>query len=96
MSEKKVQIQPLGERVLVLPDAKEEKTKGGLIIPQTAEEEKASCGTVIKLGTPRKKDYKFHVKEGDRVLFKKYSPEEVKIDEVEYLLIDEADILAII
>lgn len=92
----KVKLQPLGERVLVLPLEKEERTKGGLIIPDTADSEKASQGTVIKLGTPRKKDYKFFVKEGDKVLFKKYSPEEVEIDGIDYLLIDEADVLAIL
>ncbi len=96
MAEAKIKIQPLGKRVLVKPDEKEEKTKGGLIIPDTADGEKASRGTVIKLGTPRKKDYNFFVKEGDKVLFKKYSPEEIEIDGEDYLLIEEEDVLAII
>jgi chaperonin GroES len=93
---KKVNLIPLGKRVLVAPmDEDEEKTEGGLIIPDTAKEEKTSQGKVVKLGTTRK-EFKFLVEVGDKVFFKKYSPDEVEIDGEKYLLIEEEDILAIV
>lgn len=90
-----VKLQPLGKRVLVKPVEKETKTAGGLIIPDTAEDKKSSQGTVVKLGLT-KADYKFKVKEGDMVFFKKYSPEEIEIDGEKYMLVDEKDVLAVI
>jgi chaperonin GroES len=96
----KPKLQPLGNRVLVKADEAEETTKGGLIIPATAnDDKKPASGTVVMLGTGRTKsgkEVKFDVKEGDRVFFKKYSPEEVEVDGETYLLVDAEDILAVI
>jgi len=89
-----VKLQPLGKRVLIEPMEPEEKTAGGLIIPATAAEKKSSQGKVVKLGLT-KKEHKFQIKVGDMVFFKKYAPEEVEIEGVKYMLVDEADILAV-
>lgn len=91
-----VNLLPLGKRVLVKAVEKEEKTKGGLIIPDTAaDDKKPSQGKVLKVGLA-KKDYEFPVKVGDIIFFKKYSPEEVEIDGEKYLLVDVTDILGVI
>ena len=96
----KIKIQPLGGRVVVKPLEQEEVTQSGLIIPQTAEKEKPQQGEVVALGTGKISDdgkkIAFNVKVGSKVLFKKYSPDEVEIDGVDYLVMDEDDILAII
>lgn len=90
-----VKLQPLGKRILVEPVKKEEKTAGGLYIPDTAGDKKPTQGTVIKLGTT-KKEHTFLVKVGDVVFFKTYSPEEVEIEGITYLLLNEDDILAVV
>ncbi|MFA5633637.1 MAG: co-chaperone GroES [Candidatus Dojkabacteria bacterium] len=94
-----MKLEPLGKRVLIQPDKIEETTKGGLVLPPSAsEDQKPETGTVVKLGKGKEegKDIQFEVSVGDRVYFKKYSPDEVKVDEEVYLLIDTEDILAII
>lgn len=95
-----IKIQPLGQRVLVTPDEAEEMTRGGLIVPAGANEEsKPASGKVVKLGEGKGEDGKavsFDVKVGDRVFFKKYSPDEVEVDGEKYLLISSEDILAVI
>lgn len=95
-----IKIKPLGGRVLIKPLEEEEVTASGLIIPDTAEKEKPQQGEVVALGTGKigedGKKIDFTVKEGDKVMFKKYSPDEVEVDKVEYLVIDEDDILAVI
>ena len=89
-------IQPLGKRVLVKPLEKEEKTKGGLYIPETASENNRSQeGEVMVLGVC-KKDHAFKVKVGDRIFFKKYSSEEFELEGQKYIIVEEKDILAII
>ncbi|NLZ24739.1 co-chaperone GroES [Candidatus Dojkabacteria bacterium] len=92
-------IQPLGNRVLVKPQEIEEKTPGGLVIPPSAsDEKKPSFGTVIKLGKGKDKEgkvLKFDVKVGDLIYFKKYSPEEIEVNEEEVYILDAEDILAI-
>ncbi len=96
---KTIKLEPLGKRVLIQPDKIEETTKGGLVLPPSAsEDQKPETGTVVKLGKGKEegKDIQFEVSVGDRVYFKKYSPDEVKVDEEVYLLIDTDDILAII
>jgi len=96
---KNIKIEPLGKRVLIRPDELEEVTKGGLVLPPSAsEDQKPETGTIVKLGSGKEegKDITFDVSVGDRVYFKKYSPDEVQIDEDKYLLIDVEDILAII
>ena len=96
----KLNVQPLGGRVLVKPLEEEEVTDSGLIIPDTAEKEKPQQGEIVALGTGKVADdgseVKFNVKVKDKVLFKKYSPDEVEVDGVEYYVLEEEDILAVI
>ena len=94
-------IQPLGDRVLVKPISTEEKkTKAGIIIPETAEKEKPDQGEVIAVGEGKQgedgKIIPLKVKVGDRIIFSKYSPDEIKIDDEEYYIISESNILAIV
>lgn len=95
-----IKIQPLGKRVLVKPSQVEEKTSGGLVIPPTSGDEKRpETGEVVKLGSGKDKNGKvieFNVKVGDKVYFKKYSPEEIEVNGEKFLLIDTEDILAVI
>ena len=90
-------FQPLGDRVLVKPTPKEEKTTSGIIIPTSAQEERAE-GEIIALGTGIKegKKYEFSVKKGDKVLYGKYSGEEIKIDKEEYKVMREEEILGVL
>jgi chaperonin GroES len=94
-----MKIKPLHDRVLVLRIEEEEKTKGGIIIPDTAKE-KPQEGRVVAVG-PGKIDEKgkrlpLGVKENDRILFGKYAGTEIKIDGVEHIIMREDDILGII
>jgi chaperonin GroES len=95
----KPQLKPLADRVVVKKLDAEEKTMGGIVLPDTARE-KPQKGEVLAIG-PGKIDDKgtrhpMEVKEGDKVLFAKYSGTEIKIEGVEYLIIPEHDILAIV
>lgn len=95
-----MKIKPLHDYVLVEPIKQEEVTKGGIIIPETAREERAVKGKIIAVG-PGKINEKgermpVSVKEGQVVIFKKYAPDEIKIDDKEYYFIREDDIMAII
>lgn len=89
-----VNVKPLADRVLVQPSAAEQKTAGGIIIPDTAKE-KPQRGTVVAVG-PGKKDEPMTVKIGDLVLYGKYSGTEITIDGNDYLIMRESDIVAII
>jgi len=91
---KKVNIKPLADRVLVKAQPAEEKTKGGIIIPDTAKE-KPQKGEVVAVGNG-KKDEPITVKVGDTVLYGKYSGTEINIDGEDYLIMRESDILAVI
>jgi chaperonin GroES len=91
---KKVSVTPLHDRVIVKPAAAEEKTAGGIIIPDTAKE-KPQRGTVIAAG-PGKKDEPVTVKNGDTVLYGKYAGTEISIEGEDYLIMRESDILAIV
>jgi len=86
-----MKIRPLRKQVIVKPITKEEKTKTGIILPDTAEKEKPEQGRVMAIG-PKVKE----VKKGDLVLFTQYAPNEIKVDGKELLVIKEEDILAII
>ena len=92
-------IRPLHDRILVRRLEEEEKTKGGIIIPDSAKE-KPMEGEVIAVGNGKKTEegklVALDVKAGDRVLFSKYAGTEVKIDDVEHLIMREDDILGII
>ncbi|MBW1668025.1 MAG: co-chaperone GroES [Deltaproteobacteria bacterium] len=94
-----MKIRPLNDRVLVLRIEEEEKTSGGIIIPDTAKE-KPQEGKVIAVGSGKMSEnggrLPLDVKAGDRVLFGKYAGNEIKIDGVEHLIMREDDILAII
>ena len=89
-----VKIKPLADRVLVQPKEAEEKTASGIIIPDTAKE-KPQKGTVVAVG-PGTKDEKMDLKAGDNVLYGKYSGTEIEIDNNDYLIMRQSDILAII
>jgi chaperonin GroES len=87
-------VTPLHDRVIVKPGAAEEKTAGGIIIPDTAKE-KPQRGEVVAAG-PGKKDEPVTVKPGDVVLYGKYAGTEISIQGVDYLIMRENDILAIV
>lgn len=94
-----MKLKPLGDRILVKPIEVEERTKSGIVLPDTAKE-KPQQGKVLAVGQGRLLDngqlVPLQVKEGDRVLYSKYSGTEVKIENEEYLVLSERDILAII
>ena len=94
-----MKIRPLHDRVIVLREGEEEKTKGGIIIPDTAKE-KPIEGTVTAVGAGKigedGKKQPLEVKKGDRVLFGKYAGTEIQIDGVEHLIMREDEIIAII
>lgn len=94
-----MKITPISDHILVEP-IKEDKKKGGIILPDTVEKERSEKGKVVAVG-PGKRDENgkrmpLDVKKGDVVLFTKYSPNEVKVDGKEYLVIREDDVLAIL
>lgn len=89
-----VNVKPLADRVLVEPALAEQKTAGGIIIPDTAKE-KPQKGSVVAVGGG-KKDEPMTVKVGDLVLYGKYSGTEINVDGKDYLIMRESDILAII
>lgn len=87
-------VKPLSDRVLILPNPAEEKTAGGLFIPDTAKE-KPLAGKVVAVG-PGTAEVKMEVKEGDTVLYGKYAGTELHINGVDYLIMKQADIVAVI
>lgn len=91
---KKINVTPLHDRVIIKPAAPETVSKGGIIIPDTAQE-KPQRGTVVAAG-PGKKDEPVSVKVGDTVLYGKYAGTEIQIEGNDLLIMRESDILAII
>jgi chaperonin GroES len=89
-----VKIQPLADRVVVEPAAAEQKTAGGIIIPDTAKE-KPQKGTIVAVGAG-KKDEPMTVKVGDNVLYGKYAGTEITIEGKDYLIMRESDLFAVI
>ena len=87
-------VKPLSDRVVVLPNPAEEKTAGGLIIPDTAKE-KPLAGKVVAAG-PGTNEIKMEVKVGDEVLYGKYAGTEINIEGTDYLIMKQSDILAVI
>ena len=87
-------VQPLADRVLIKPAPAEEKTAGGIIIPDTAKE-KPQRGKIVAVGAG-KKDEPMSVKVGDSVLYGKYAGTEITIEGKEYLIMRESDIFAVI
>ncbi len=93
-----IKIKPLSDRVLIEPMSKEEKTKSGIYLPDTADKERPEQGKVLAVGPGKYDDGKLvkpAVKKGDVVLFTKYGPNEIKVGGKEYLIAREDDILAI-
>lgn len=92
-------LKPLGDRVVLKPVEKEETTKSGIVIPDTVEE-KPQEGIVEAVGTGRVLDngtrVPVEIEVGDKVLYAKYSGSEFKLDEIEYLILPERDVLAIV
>lgn len=90
----------MNDYLLVEPIKEDEVTKGGIVIPETAREERAIKGKVIAVG-PGKLNEKgeripMTIKEGQKIIFKKYAPDEIKIDDKEYYFVREDDVLAVI
>jgi len=95
-----MKIKPLADHILIEPINEDEKTKSGILLPETAEREKPEKGKVIAVG-PGKilssgKRVPMEVNVGDVVLFTKYGPNEIKVDDKEYLIARQEDILAIL
>jgi len=90
----KVNIKPLADRVIIEPTQSEQKTAGGVIIPDTAKE-KPQRGSVVAVG-PGKKDEPMTLKEGDVVLYGKYAGSEISIEGKDYLIMRESDVVAVV
>ncbi|KKQ34834.1 MAG: 10 kDa chaperonin [candidate division WS6 bacterium GW2011_GWA2_37_6] len=86
----KTKIKPIGANILVKPVDEEKKTVTGIVLPDTVDKEKPQTEKVVA-----GKKVEFNVKVGDTVLFKKYSPDEIEIDDENYLIMTEDDILAV-
>jgi len=98
-----MKIKPLGDRVLIEPISSEEIKKFGrisIVMPQTADKERPEQGKVVAVGQGRVDEHgkriPMSVKKGDKILFTKYGPNEIKINGKEYLIAEEKDILAIL
>jgi len=93
-------LKPLGDKVIIKPLEEEEVTKAGIVLPDTAEKEKPEKGEVVAVGPGKILDNGRHapmsIKTGQKVLFKKYSPDEVKVDGEDFLVVSEEDIVAVI
>jgi chaperonin GroES len=95
-----MKLKPLADHVIVKPITEDEVTKAGIVLPDTVDKERPERGEVVAVGPGKLADsgqrLPMSVKVGDIVMFKKYSPDEVKIDDEDYLVISEGDILAVI
>jgi len=92
-------IRPLNDRLVIEPQEQETKTKGGIVLPDTADKDKPMRGKVIAVGTGKYVDGEIQplqVKTGDEVIFAKYSGTNIKLDNKEYLVMREEDILGVI
>lgn len=90
-----ISIKPLGDRVVVFPSKESEKTKSGIILPETADKEKPAQGRVVAIGNGEKIK-KSGVKRGDEIVFEKYAGTEFKLGDTEYKILKEDEILAIL
>jgi len=95
-----MKLKPLHDNLVLKPISAEETTKSGIVLPETASKERPERGEVVAVGPGKRMDNgelsPMSLKIGDKVMFKKYSPDEIKIDNEEYLLISESDVLAIL
>jgi chaperonin GroES len=98
-SNTKIKFRPVGDKVLIKPGAAEEKSPSGIFIPDTVKSEGSDIGTVVAIGEGKRNDrgdvFPLRVKVGDKVVFEKYSKQEVKVDDVEYFIVAENNILGI-
>lgn len=100
---KKLNITPLGDRVIVEPIAEHERgreTASGIFIPETADKERPEQGTVVAVGPGKRNDegniIPMSVSVGDKIVFTKYGPDEIKLEGKEYYILSESNILAIL
>lgn len=95
-----MKVRPLSDNVVVKPTKEDEVTKSGIVLPETINKERPEQGEIIAVGEGKLLDNgqraPMSVKIGDKIMFKKYSPDEIKIDDQEYLIVNQKDILAII
>ncbi|MEI6596675.1 MAG: co-chaperone GroES [bacterium] len=95
-----MKLKPLYDHVVVKPITENEVTKSGIVLPDTIDKEKPEKGEVVAVGDGKLLDNGqraiMSIKVGDKVMFKKYSPDEIKVDGIEYLIISENDILGIL
>lgn len=93
-------FKPLSDHLFIEPLAQEKATKSGIVLPDNAEKEKPMMGKVIAVGSGKKNEkgevIPMSVKVGDKVLFKKYGPDEIEVDGKKYLVGEEDDVLAIL
>ena len=92
-------LRPLGDRIIVKPVDEKEASVSGIILPDPIDKQKPERGEVVAVGPGRYDDGKLvpvSVKIGDIVVFKKYSPDEIEVEKVDYLILSESDILAVI
>ena len=99
MADKAIQLKPLGDRLVIKPAGREETTKSGIVLPDTAKE-KPQRGTIVAAGEGRRDDdgkrIELDVKVGDEVLFAKYAGTEFKMEDQDLLILSEKDVLAVI
>ncbi len=95
-----MKLKPINDHVIVKPITEDEVTKAGIILPDTVDKEKPEKGEVVAVGPGKLLENgqraPMSVTIGDKVMFKKYSPDEIKVDGEEYLVISEGDIIAIL
>jgi chaperonin GroES len=95
-----MKVRPLNDNVVVKPTKEDEVTKSGIVLPETINKERPEQGEIIAIGEGKLLENgqraPMSVRVGDKVMFKKYSPDEIKVDEQEYLIVSQNDILAII
>lgn len=100
VARKNMNLKPLHDHVIVKAIAKNEVTKSGIVIPETIDKEKPEKGEVVAVGPGKLMESgqraPMSVKIGDKVMFKKYSPDEIKVDGEEYLVISDGDIIAVL
>ena len=95
-----MKINPISDNVIIVPEKQEEKTKSGILLPESAQQEKPQIGEVLSVGPGKLlsngERSKMQLKKGDKVLFSKYTANEIKLEDKEYLVLSEDQIIAII
>lgn len=95
-----MKLKPLADNVVIKPKKREEKTEGGILLPDSTEDSKPERGKVVAVGPGKKDDdgevIEPEIEEGQEVIFTKFGPNEIKIDEEEYVIAKEKDILAVV